>query len=136
MVFLASWLAGIAAYAASLRLFYGESRSISSGDFSSVLFWSFLAFAHAFILVYLPALFGLRRLLRGVRPMWPFPLVSVLLGVVSTAAIFSIWGGLSFRVLVSSEASLFYAMFAIVGLVVGFGFARIYRHDQPSTPAV
>jgi hypothetical protein len=78
-------------------------------------------------LVYLPSLYGLRHLLHGVRPGWPFPLLAVLLGIVPIAVIFSIWGGLSFRVLTSPEASLFYAMFAVVGLVVGFGFTRIHR---------
>jgi drug/metabolite transporter (DMT)-like permease len=126
-VFLASWIVGLAAYLGSLALFYRQS--ISSGDLSSVLLSSLLAFALAFFALYLPVLLGVRRLLRGVRPLWAFPLLGVLLGVVPTALILFFWGG-GLRSLLSPEASLFYSMFAVVGVVVGFGFAFIYRHDR------
>jgi hypothetical protein len=126
-IFLTSWVVGLAAYLGSLTLFYRQS--ISSGDLSAVLFWSLLAFAVAFFALYLPALFGMRRWLRGVRPLWPFPLLAVLLGVVPTVLILSCWGG-GIRSLLSPEASLFYSMFAAVGVVVGFGFAFIFRHDR------
>ncbi len=127
IIFLASWVVGLAAYLGSLALFYRQS--ISSGDLSAVLFWSLLAFALAFFVLYLPALFRVRRWLRGVRPLWPFPLLAVLLGVVPTALILFFWGG-GVRSLVSPEASLFYSMFAAVGVVVGFGFAHVYRDDR------
>ena len=92
-------------------------------------FWSLVAFALAFFGLYLPVLLGVRRLLRGVRPLWPFPLVAGLLGVVPTATICFFWGG-DVRSLVSAEASLFYSMFATVGIVVGFAFVFIYRHEN------
>jgi hypothetical protein len=128
VLFLTSWVAGLAAYVGSLALFYRQS--ISSGDLSSVLFSSLLAFALAFFALYLPVLLGVRRLLRGVRPHWAFPLFGVLLGVVPTAMILFFWGGGDLRSLLTPEASLFYSMFAVVGVVVGFGFAFIYRHDR------
>lgn len=126
-IFLTSWVVGLAAYLGSLALF--SRQFISWGDFSAVVIWSLLAFAVAFFVLYLPALFGMRRWLRGVRPLWPFPLVAVLLGVVPTALILLYWGG-GIRALLSSEACLFYCMFAAAGVVVGFGFAFIYRHHR------
>ncbi len=129
-MFLGSWLAGLAAYLGALGLFYGQS--ISRGDLLAVCFWSLLAFALAFFGLYLPVLLGVRRLLRGVRPLWPFPFVAGLLGVVPTAAICLFWGG-GVRSLVSAEASLFYSMFATVGIVVGFAFVFIYRHENAAS---
>lgn len=126
-IFLTSWAVGLAAYLGSLAVFYRQS--ISSGDLSAVLFWSLLAFALAFFALYLPVLLGVRRLLRGVRPLWPFPLLAMLLGVVPTALILFFWGG-GVRSLLSPEASLFYSMFAAAGVVAGFGFVFIYRHDR------
>jgi hypothetical protein len=126
IIFVVSWLGGLAAYLGSLALFYRQS--ISSGDLTAVLFSSLLAFAVAFFVLYLPALFAMRRWLRGVRPLWPFPFLAVLLGVVPTAVILFLSGG-GVRSLASPEASLFYSMFGAVGIVVGFGYAFIYRHD-------
>jgi hypothetical protein len=126
-IFLASWIVGCATYLGSLALFYRQT--ISSGDLSAVLFWSLLAFAISFFALYLPVLLGVRWFLRGVRPLWPFPLVAVLLGVVPTVLILFFWGG-GIRSLLSPEASLFYSMFAAVGVIVGFGFGFIYRHDS------
>ena len=127
IIFLTSWITGLAAYLGSLALFYRQS--ISSGDLFAVLFWSLLAFAFAFFALYLPVLLGVRRLLHGVRPLWPFPLLAVLLGIVPTALILFFWGG-GVRSLLSPEASLFYSMFVAVGVVVGFGFTFIYCHDD------
>lgn len=127
IIFLASWMVGLAAYIGSLALCFGQS--ISSGDLTAVLFWSLLAFAVSFLVLYLPALFAMRQLLRGVRPLWPFPLLAVLLGVAPTVLILVILGG-GVRSLASPEASLFYSMFGAVGVVVGFGYAFIYRDDR------
>jgi hypothetical protein len=124
LVFVTSWLAGILAYLGALGLFYHQT--ISRGDFSAVALWSLAAFAVAFFVVYLPALFALRVVLRGVHPAWLFPLVATLLGVFPTAAILFYWGG-TLRSLWSPEASLFYAMFSLVGIVVGLGYVRIHR---------
>src|SRR3954469_23500714 len=127
IIFLSSWLTGLAAYVGAGALFYRQS--ISRGDLLAAGFLSLMAFALAFFGLYLPVLFAVRRLLRGVRPLWPFPLVAGLLGVVPTAAICFFWGG-GVRSLVSAEASLFYAMFATVGLVAGLGFVVLYRHKS------
>jgi len=126
-LFIASWAIGLIAYVVSCALFYGQLIPITSGDFRSVAFCSVFAFAVAFYLVYLPALLVLRRLLRGVHPAWPFPVLAILLGVLPTAMILFFWGG-TLRSLLSSEATLFFAMFATVGLMVGIGFARMYRN--------
>ena len=127
LVFLASWVTGLVAYLAALAVFYGQS--ISSGDLSAVLFWSLLAFAIAFVAVHVPALLGLRRFLHGVHPLWPFPVVAALLGVVPSGLIVFFWGG-GFGALASPEASLFYAMFAASGVVAGLGLARFCWHDH------
>ena len=126
-LFIASWAIGLIAYVVSCALFYGQLIPMTSGDFRSVAFCSVFAFAVAFYLVYLPALLVLRRLLRGVHPAWPFPVLAILLGVLPTAMILFFWGG-TLRSLLSSEATLFFAMFATVGLMVGIGFARMYRN--------
>lgn len=128
-LFIASWVIGLAAYVVSCALFYGQRIPITSGDFRSVAFCSVIAFAVAFYLVYLPAFLALRRLLRGVHPAWPFPVLAILLGVLPTAMILFFWGG-TLRSLFSSEATLFYTMFVSVGFMSGIGFTRIYRNDQ------
>lgn len=126
-LFFASWLAGLAAYLGSGMILYHQN--IGRGDLIAVAFWTLLAFAVAFGVLYLPALFALRHRLRGVRPAWAFPVVAVLLGIVPVVLIISFFGGLTLRALASPEACLFYCMFGAVGLVVGFGFAYIHRHD-------
>jgi hypothetical protein len=120
IVLVVSWGAGLAAYLGSLALLYRQSIS----------FWSILAFAVVFSVLYLPALISMIRWLRGVRPMWPFPLLAVLVGVASTAAISLVFSGGDVRSLASPEASLFFSMFGAVGIVVGCGYTFVYRHDQ------
>ncbi|RYD74281.1 MAG: hypothetical protein EOP84_20160 [Verrucomicrobiaceae bacterium] len=119
-----AWAAGLLAYVVSLAAFYRQS--ISHGDFVAVVVWSAIGFFLAFVAVYLPALLGLRRLLGGVRPAWPFPLASILLGVAPTAFVLLYWGG-GLRSLFSSEASLFYSMFSVIGILLGLGYVRIHR---------
>lgn len=129
ILFTVSWLIGLCAYAGSCALFYRQTISLASADFRSVVLYSFIAFAVAFCVVYLPSLLALRRLLHGVRPVWPFPVVAALLGVLPTALVLFYWGG-TLRSLLSPEASLFYSMFGAVGIIVGIGFTRIYGHDN------
>lgn len=119
-----SWLAGILAYIGALAAFYRQS--ISSGDFIAVVVWSGVGFSLACIAIYLPVLRRVQRSLGGVRPAWPFPLVSILLGVAPTAFVLFCWGG-NLRSLASPEASLFYAMFSAAGLLLGLGYVRIQR---------
>jgi len=128
-LFVASWIVSLCAYVGSCALFYRQTISPTSADFLGAALCSFVAFAVAFCGVYLPALFALRRLLHGVRPAWPFPVLATLLGVLPAASVLFCWGG-ALRSLLGPEASLFYAMFGAVGLVVGIGFTRIYGHGS------
>ena len=126
-LFIISWLVGLLGYVGGGAVIYRQSIALTSGDFRFVLFWSLGAFAVSFLLLYLPALFTLRRLLHGVRPVWPFPIVAVVLGIAPTALIFFMWGG-GIRSLISPEASQFHCMFVAVGLIAGFGYTRIHSH--------
>jgi len=123
----AAWLAGILSYLGALAVFYHQF--ISTGDLIAVVFWSLIAFGICSAALYSPALKGLRWLLRGARPVWAFPVLAVFLGAGPTALILFIWGG-GLRSLFTPEASLFYAMFLAVGLVLGFGFPRLYSDDR------
>jgi dolichyl-phosphate-mannose--protein O-mannosyl transferase len=124
-----SWVVGLITYVVCCAFFYGQLVPITSGDFRSVALCSVVAFAVAFYLAYLPALLALRRLLHGVHPAWPFPVLAIVLGSLPTAMISFFWGG-NVRSLFSSEATLFYSMFATVGLMIGIGFVRMCRNDQ------
>ena len=119
-----AWIAGILAYIGALAALYRQS--ISSADFIAVLIWSAVGFVLAFLIIYLPALFSLRRVLGGVRPAWPFPLLAALLGIAPTAFVLFYWGG-DLRSLISHEASLFYVMFSVVGIIIGLGYVRIHH---------
>jgi len=121
-----AWVLGIATYFAALLLIYGE-RPSWSGDTKAALFWSALAFGALFLVLYVPVLHGIRRMLHGVRPVWPFPLAGGALGVIPTALIAFLNGG-GVRSLLSDEAGLFYLMFAAIGIVVGVGFAVVHRN--------
>jgi hypothetical protein len=65
---------------------------------------------------------ALAGMLKGYRPFWAFPVAALGLGVVPTALILLVFGGRA-RDLASPEASLFYCMFSVVGIVVGSAFA-------------
>ena len=114
-----AWIAGMAAYEAWLRLAWGQSLG---ADGTAVAVWSFLSFGAAAVVVYAPAMLLLRRALGGYKPIGWFPLLAAILGVVPTGLIVLFWGG-GLRGLVSVEASIFYVMFTVVGLVFGLGFA-------------
>lgn len=125
LVGIVSWLAGVTAYFGALALAYGE-RMTWGGDTTAVLFWSAIMFGFTFAVLYLPLLLAVRRKLHGVCPPWPFPLVGVAIGVVPIALIVFFNGG-DVRALLSPEAFLFGVMFGVIGLVVGIGFAVVYR---------
>ena len=120
-----AWLIGVLAYVGAVALFYRQS--ISSADLIAVSLWSAIGFALAFSLIYLPVLVLLRLMLGGVRPRWVFAFVAAVLGIAPTAFILFTWGG-GVRSLISHEASVFYAMFAVVGLVLGIGYTRIHAN--------
>ena len=121
-----AWIVGVTTYFAALLLVYGE-RVSWSGDTKAALFWSALAFGVMFFAVYVPVLHGIRRMLHGVSPLWPFPLAAGSLGVIPTALITVLNGG-DLRSLSSHEALLFYIMFAAIGIVVGVGFVVLARN--------
>lgn len=129
LLFIASWVIGLCAYVGSSALFYRQTIWFTSADFRWAALSSFLGFAVTFCVVYLPALLALRRLLRGVRPVWPFPVVAALLGALPTALVLFYWGG-TCRSILRPEALLFYALFGAAGIIVGIGFACICRHDN------
>ena len=128
LLFPAVWLAGVAAYYIALFVLYGETPT----DVAAVLFSSFLALLACFPVLYLPVLFGLRRLLGGWKPLIAFPITAILLGIGPTAFVFLWWGSGDLSTLsspeaintaLSPEAALFYVLFAVVGLVLGLGIA-------------
>ena len=121
-LWLAGWIAGLIAYVAALALLYRQG--ISGGDLRSVAITSLLASALCFWLVYVPILRAVRRWLRPA--VWAFPLTAMLLGLVPTALVARFWGG-SLRAMMTPEALLFYILFAVVGLVVGWGFTFVER---------
>jgi hypothetical protein len=128
LLFPAVWLAGMVAYYIALFVFYGETPT----DVAAVLFSSFLALLACIPVLYLPVLFGLRRLLGGWKPLIAFPITAILLGIGPTAFVFLWWGSGDLSTLsspeaintaLSPEAALFYVLFAVVGLVLGLGIA-------------
>jgi hypothetical protein len=124
VLFLVSWFAGLVAYFGALYLRYGEVPATVSGDFAAVLFWSVVAFAIAYVALYLPVLGWIARRRGGTRPLWPFAVAAVAAGIVPTALILVANGG-GLHALASPEAQLFYVMFVTIGIVVGIGYALL-----------
>ena len=128
-----SWIAGLVIYLLALRIFYGESPS--SGDLEAVVFWSAITCAIATPLIYAPAMFLTRYLLRGVNPAGAFPLTGVLVSFFPVLLLSVLLGGLDFGGLLSAlfspESLLFILFFAGTGVVFGLGFARLYRSKMP-----
>lgn len=120
-----AWATGAAVYLLALKVINGES--VSGDELRALLFWSALSFVFASIVFYLPILFLLRTLLGSTRPGWLFAAVAVVTGIVPFLLLNATWGDKGWHNLLSVEAALFYSMFAAVGLVVGFGFSRLYR---------
>lgn len=125
MLLVVAWATGAAVYLLALKVINGES--VAGDELRALLFWSALSFVFASIAFYLPALYLLRNLLGGTRPAWPFAGVAVVAGIVPFLLLNATWGDKSWQNLLSVEALLFYSMFAAVGIVVGFGFSRLYR---------
>jgi hypothetical protein len=121
----AAWLAGLVTYVLALRFF--SDQGLGAGDLRAVLFTSAIGVAVTVALVYAPALFLLRRRLKG-RSRWLYPVVSILLGVLPVMLIVRFWGG-DFAAMASAEAMMFYCMFAAFGAVFGIGFARMYGRE-------
>jgi uncharacterized membrane protein YbhN (UPF0104 family) len=86
LVAVIAWAVGVATYFAALLLAYGERLSWN-GDTKAVLFWSALTFSVVFFVLYVPVLRRIRRMLHGVKPVWPFPLAAAALGAIPTALI-------------------------------------------------
>ena len=119
LVSLCAWIGGLVAYESWLHLAWGQTMG---GDWKAVVFWSGVAFGIAASVVYAPAMFLLRKILGGYKPVVWFPIVASMLSVVPTAIIMIVHGG-SFADLLSPEARVFYVMFASVGVIFGLGYA-------------
>lgn len=114
-----AWACGFATYYAALRLIWDQGFG---GDAAAVAFWSLMALVVAVPLAYIPVLHQVRRVTGAYRPLWPFPLAAILLGVVPTGLILLRFG-VGLRALGSPEAVLFYLMFSVVGSIIGTGYA-------------
>ena len=128
---LSAWVAGIAAYLVALPLFYNGFGSLSR--LPAFLLWTLVAAFVIFPLLYLPCLLALRRLLHGCKPVLLFPLAACLLGFVSTFLTLFLLGTSGVpdaRMLLGSEARFLYGIFTVVGLIVGFGFVRLYGRSS------
>jgi hypothetical protein len=120
-----SWVVGLGAYLAALRVVWGET--ISRGDFRAVVFWSLLAAAAATGIGFAPVMFAVRHRLRAHRAgVWAYPLLGTLLGVLPVVFIMGTWGKDSAPTLLSPEAGLFFCMFAAFGATFGAGFFFSY----------
>ena len=120
---LVSWMAGLATYYVLGTVGVGDS--IGGGDLIAVVFYSLYASVFVFPLVYLPAMFLLRKILAGYQPRFLFPLVGALLFVIPTMVVFALFGGIGagfFRTLFIPEAVLFHCMFVVVGAMFGWSF--------------
>lgn len=91
IISIVSWLTGIGAYLLSLFIFYGET--IGRADLIAVLFSSALASTVAFLTVYTPIMFLLKRILGGCKPAFVFPLTASLIFVLPTMLIMLAFNG-------------------------------------------
>ncbi len=114
-----AWLAGVAAYNGMLAVLWGQTVGM---DLAAVLFWSLLAFLMTVPLIYLPILTLVKAVLGGYRPLLAFPTVAALVGIFPTAMIVFWWGGGTPGML-APEAMVFYFSFAVIGIVLGIGYA-------------
>ncbi len=114
-----AWAAGVGAHLSGLYLIWGQTVR---GELGALMIWCLLGLLIGLPVVYLPIMVGLRRWLRGYRPILAFPAGAALAGVFPTALLVFVWGG-GLRGLVSPEAGLLYLMFGAVGVVLGLGFA-------------
>ena len=102
-------------------------------DFYFAGVWSAIALALTVVLFYLPAMVLLRHVLKGYKPLRMFLYLGVAIGILPVAMIVFYWSH-SLRGMISHEAFLFYCMFGLVGLIMGFGFV-IKREPQTPTQA-
>ena len=120
IIALLSWLLGLAAYPAACWLIY--QQGVSRGDFVATAYRSFFQYHTCFLLIYIPAFCGLRRLLHGVRPRYAFAILGAALCFVPVL----VWAGwpvqLQTRYVFSPESSLFYCFYAVSGITAGLGF--------------
>lgn len=123
LIYVVSWLGGLAAYVACLSLLWGQT--LSGGDLMAVLSWSAVASAIAVAVVYAPLMFALRRRTQGNAGLMTYASAAVIVGVIPVLLITTIFGG-TLRSVITPEAMLFYCMFSAFGLVFGAGFSLGY----------
>lgn len=121
-----AWLCGIGTYAAAMLLSYNQI--MSGGDFRSVAVWSAILLLIVVPYVYWPILSLTHLLLNGFRPVWVFPVVGMVLGIVPSALFLFRWGGRMID-FYSSEMVLMHGLFAVAGCVLGLAFA-VFRASR------
>jgi len=121
-----AWVCGLAAHCAALRFIWGQGLG---GEAVTLVFWTGAAIVVTVPLLYLPGLNLVRWALGGYRPLWPFPVVAMLLGWVPIGLIIWQFGG-GLRDFISPTSMLFFIMFSVFGLVLGTGFALRRRIED------
>jgi hypothetical protein len=123
-VWIGSYLLGDA-----LSAIYWSATSGFGGGFEwfiEAAAWSFPVFVVALPLLYLPAMFGLRRLLGGVKPAVAFPVVAGILYVIPTALMFMLYKSADWlQAMFSSMNVAFHIMFFTAGVLFGLGFVVV-----------
>lgn len=128
IVWLISWLSGVAVISASSYLFYHE---LSAADFIGFAGMSLIGALVVFAALYTPGLLWLRKRLRGCRPALLFPLAA---GLILNAPLLLLLAFMAGRKMAVSEAILFASGFLTMGAIFGLGF--VWRHREKSALAV
>jgi hypothetical protein len=123
------WIVSYLLGAAISAIYWGFASEIGGGFewFVEAAAWSFPVFVLAFPLVYLPLMFGLRRLFGGVKPIIAFPMVAGVFYLVPTAMMFLLYKSSDwFRAMFSSQNIAHHIMFLSAGILFGLGFVSVF----------
>jgi hypothetical protein len=136
---LIAWVSGVIAYTAALALVWNEGSAVA--EVLGLAISSLMVFAAVYAFIYLPVLLWLRRRLAGSLHVWLLPLASLPLSIVGVAFV---WLSVSvpaallgFEVSLSSapaffispEASLYYWLFGVAGVVIAVGIAILHSRE-------
>ncbi len=134
----AAWAVGFSTY----LLASGALWRYDIGDLVGLTQLSAVTFAAAYAFVYIPVMLAVRQSVLRSSRIWLFPLASAPLVFVATALVW-LWLGipgfllgygseapLSLTFFTSPETALFYWMFGVAGVIVGFAFALLRRPER------